>query len=59
MSFGLGVHFCLGAPMARLEAEIALKALARRMPDLKLLGPGQRIAPFFLWGRRNLPVAWR
>lgn len=59
MSFGLGVHFCLGAPMARLEAEIALTALARRMPDLKLLGPGQRIAPFFLWGRRNLPVAWR
>ena len=59
MSFGLGVHFCLGAPTARMEAEIALHALLRRMPGLRLLDPGERIAPFFLWGRRRLPVAWR
>ena len=59
LSFGLGVHFCLGAPMARMEAEIALTALIERMPELKLLGPGERITPFFLWGRRRLPVAWR
>ena len=59
MSFGLGVHFCLGAPMARMEAEIALLALIERLPDLQLLGPGERIAPFFLWGRRKLPVSWR
>lgn len=59
MSFGLGVHFCLGAPMARLEAEIALRVLAQRMPDLRLLDSGSRIAPFFLWGRSKLPVAWR
>ncbi len=59
MSFGLGVHFCLGAPMARLEAEVALGALADRLPNLRLLGTGERIAPFFLWGRRRLPVAWK
>jgi len=59
LAFGLGVHFCLGAPMARLEAEIALRALARRIPDLRLLGDGERITPFFLWGRRKLPVAAR
>ena len=59
MSFGLGVHFCLGAPMARLEAEIALGALLKRMPNLRLLGTGERIAPFFLWGRRRLPVTWK
>jgi len=59
MSFGLGVHFCLGAPMARLEAVIALQILAQRLPDLRLLNTGQRIAPFFLWGRSHLPVAWR
>ena len=59
MSFGLGVHFCLGAPMARLEAEIALRVLSERMPDLRLLNSGQRIAPFFLWGRNKLPVACR
>ena len=59
MSFGLGVHFCLGAPMARMEAEIALHALINRMSGLRLLGEGERIAPFFLWGRSKLPVAWR
>ncbi len=59
MGFGLGVHFCLGAPMARLEAEIALKAMARRLPDLKLISAGERIAPFFLWGRKRLPVSWK
>jgi len=57
MAFGLGVHFCLGAPTARLEAEVALHALIRRLPHMRLLGPGERIAPFFLWGRRRLPAA--
>ncbi len=56
LAFGLGVHFCLGAPMARLEAEIALTTLTQRLPDLELEGPGERIAPFFLWGRRHLPL---
>ena len=59
MSFGLGLHMCIGAPMARMEAEIALHALLDRLPDLRLLGPGTRIAPWFLWGRHTLPVAWR
>jgi len=59
LSFGLGLHFCLGAPTARLEAEVALRRLTERLPDLELRGPGERIAPFFLWGRRRLPVAWR
>jgi cytochrome P450 len=45
--------------MARMEAAIALRALLERLPGLRLLGPGTRIAPFFLWGRRQLPVAWR
>ena len=56
MAFGLGVHFCLGAPMARLEARIAMEALISRLPELTLLNRGERIAPFFLWGRRKLPV---
>jgi len=56
MAFGLGVHFCLGAPMARLEARVAMDALISRLPELSLLGQGERIAPFFLWGRRKLPV---
>ena len=57
LSFGLGVHFCLGAPLARLEARVAMRTLLERCPDLRLLDDGERIAPFFLWGRRRLPVS--
>lgn len=56
LSFGLGVHFCLGAQLARLEASACLSALARTCPELTLAGDTSRIAPFFLWGRRHLPV---
>ncbi|MFP7493915.1 cytochrome P450 [Terribacillus saccharophilus] len=36
LAFGKGVHFCLGAPLARLEGEIAIRELLRRMPDLRM-----------------------
>ncbi|MCG5215376.1 cytochrome P450 [Streptosporangium sp. KLBMP 9127] len=39
LAFGLGVHFCLGAPLARMEAEIALTALAGAAPGLVLTDP--------------------
>lgn len=57
LAFGLGVHFCLGAQLARLEASCALNALLDRFPNLTLVNSGERIAPFFLWGRKTLPVA--
>ena len=37
LAFSGGIHFCLGAPLARMEAAIALRALAERMPRLRLL----------------------
>jgi cytochrome P450 len=39
LAFGHGVHHCLGAPLARLEAEVALGALLARFPDLSLAVP--------------------
>ena len=55
LSFAIGVHVCIGQEMARLEARIALRALVTRFPDLELVDRGERIKPFFLWGRRRLP----
>jgi cytochrome P450 len=59
MSFGLGVHFCIGAELAQLEAQVALTALRNRCPDLKLVNDGERIGPFLFWGRSKLPVTQR
>jgi cytochrome P450 len=39
LAFGLGAHFCLGAPLARLEGAVALSALATAAPDLTLVDP--------------------
>ena len=50
LAFGLGVHFCLGAQLARLEAGAALRALIARCPDLRLVNSGQRIRAFFPLG---------
>ena len=61
LAFGRGSHYCLGAPLARLEAEIALETLFRRLPGLRLVvEPSElewRPTPGF---RRleTLPVAW-
>lgn len=57
LSFGFGAHFCLGAPLARLEAEIAFTALLARLPKLALDAEGvtHRVNPI-LRGLNALPV---
>ena len=61
LGFGRGSHFCLGAPLARLEAEIALGTLLRRLPGLRLAVPEQELrwrpVPLFR-SLVALPVAW-
>ncbi|WP_203907714.1 cytochrome P450 [Rhizocola hellebori] len=61
VAFGHGIHHCLGAPLARLEMEIAFPALLRRFPTLRLAVPVEEI-PFLthsvVYGVRSLPVAW-
>ncbi len=43
LSFGYGTHFCLGAPLARLEARIAIPALLRRFEHLELVRPAEKL----------------
>jgi cytochrome P450 len=56
LSFGAGAHYCLGAPLARLEAQIALPALLRRFPELALAGRPTRRPRMNLRGWSSLPV---
>lgn len=59
LAFGHGPHFCLGAPLAILEANIALAALFSRYPHLALAAPADRLEPlpsFISNGHRTLPV---
>lgn len=58
LSFGYGIHFCIGAALARMEARIALAAMVARFPGLRMTATPERITPFLLWGKKTLPMAW-
>jgi hypothetical protein len=60
LSFGGGIHFCLGAQLARIEAEVAISTLLRRLPELRLddaVDPEWR-PTFVLRGLKRLPASW-
>jgi cytochrome P450 len=60
LSFGFGSHFCLGAPLARLEGQIAVAALVERLPDLALaIEAPEWSDSFVLRGVKSLPVRYR
>jgi cytochrome P450 len=59
LSFGHGIHYCVGAPLARLEGQVALKTLLRRLPGLRLVGAYQDLtwtAGGIMHGPLALPV---
>lgn len=60
LSFGGGIHFCLGAQLARIEAAVVFETILRRLPKLRLLEPdAPKWRPSFtLRGLTSLPVAW-
>jgi cytochrome P450 len=59
LTFGSGIHHCLGAALARAELQEALPALARRMPGLRVEGHVEwKPATFGIWGPARLPARW-
>ncbi|MGW2487875.1 cytochrome P450 [Streptomyces sp. NPDC001606] len=61
LTFGYGIHYCLGAGLARLELEIAIGSLLRRFPTLRLDIPADQVprsAGRLIHGVTSLPVAW-
>jgi hypothetical protein len=60
LSFGEGIHFCLGAPLARLEGAIAMEAMLKRFPRLRIADPAAKIeyrGSMALRGLANLAIA--
>jgi len=57
LAFGHGVHFCLGAPLARLEARVALTAVTKRFPNAVLAGEPEYKPNVTLRGMASLPLA--
>jgi P450-derived glycosyltransferase activator len=56
LAFSSGIHYCVGQPLARLEAVIALQKLAERMPDLRRTGAVKRRVSSVVRGPIHLPV---
>ena len=58
LSFGAGIHYCVGAPLARLEAEVAFEQLLLHRPGLALAEPEQAPSWRKLINLRGLEALW-
>lgn len=57
-AFGVGIHYCLGAPLTRIEAAVAIEAVLDRMPNIRPDGEPVQVKASVLKGFEHLPVRW-
>jgi cytochrome P450 len=55
---GPGPHFCIGANLARREIRVMFREILRRMPDLQITGPPERLVSNFIHGIKRMPCAY-
>ena len=58
IAFGEGIHFCLGAPLARLQGRIVLEEVAARLPNYEVTGPLERLGKVNSRGMASMPIAF-
>jgi cytochrome P450 len=60
LGFGMGIHFCLGAPLARLEAKVAMEELLKRIKNFRRIDDSDlpRVPTFIMRGVKSLPIAF-
>ncbi len=58
LTFGLGTHYCLGAPLARLEMQVLFGTLLRRLPNVHLAGEAEFARGFVIRGLTSLPIGF-
>lgn len=58
VSFGAGIHFCIGAPLARIEMQVAMQVLFKRLPDLRLAAEPRYKNIYHFHGLERLDVSW-
>lgn len=57
LTFGLGIHYCIGAPLARLELQVAFATLLRRLPEIRVVKePVEYTGGFIIRGHKAMPV---
>jgi cytochrome P450 len=59
LAFGIGEHFCLGTPLARLELRILFGQLLERLEHAELVGPAERLRASLVGGLKHLPIHYR
>ncbi|MCB1453646.1 MAG: cytochrome P450, partial [Rhizobiaceae bacterium] len=58
VTFGAGIHFCIGAPLARIELQESLRVLFERLPDIRLGGAPRYRDSFHFHGLERLECRW-